>query len=326
MAKGSETGGCLNCYAARMAARNLPELKSPTTRKSFARILPSGPRWTGDVEFIEKALELPLRWKKPRKIFVNSMSDLFHESLSDEVIDRVFAVMALCPQHTFQILSKRPERMLRYIRFRSESHGQQAARIFNPLLRSRWNFPAGRSFPACLTAWPLKNCWLGVSVENQATAEARIPLLLQTPAAKRFISYEPALGPLELNAHRIPELWLGGLHWVVCGGESGPSARPMHPDWARSVRDQCVAAGVPFFFKQWGAFQHGSIKFGGPQDYIVLNDGRYCLETELYAFHAANPDTVDHWSDFRPESMGRVGKKLAGALLDGHEHKEFPNA
>ncbi len=213
MAKGSETGGCLNCYAARMAARNLPEMKSPTTGQPFARMMDSGPRWTGDLELIVNALPWPIRWQKPLRIFVNSMSDLFHEALSDEAIDRVFAVMAACPQHTFQVLTKRPERMLIYLQNR-------------PLL---------------------SNLWLGTSVENQTTADIRVPLLLQTPAAIRFVSYEPALDGVSFRK------WLPGIDWIIVGGESGPGARPFDPEWAASVVAQCHAAGTATFVKQLGA-------------------------------------------------------------------------
>jgi protein gp37 len=214
MAKGSEKGGCLYCYAARLAARDLPGLRSPTTGKSFARILNSGPRWTGKVELIEKALSIPLYWKKPRRIFVNSMSDLFHESLSDEDINRVFSVMVLCQQHTFQILTKRPERMLAYVTSEMD--------------------------------WTLPNVHLGVSVEDQATADARIPILLQTPAAKRFVSYEPALNIVSFK-------YLKGIDQLIIGGESGPSARPFDLDWVRDVIQQCRGWGVAPFFKQAGA-------------------------------------------------------------------------
>ena len=213
MAKGSETGGCLNCYAARMAARNLPEMKSPTTGQSFARILESGPRWTGDLELIASALPWPLRWRKPLRIFVNSMSDLFHEALPNEAIDRVFGVMAACPQHTFQVLTKRPERMLAYVANRP----------------------------------PLRNLWLGTSVENQATADARISLLSQTPAAIRFVSYEPALEAVNFTG------MLAAINWIIVGGESGPGARPFDLAWARSVVAQCHAAGAWTFVKQLGA-------------------------------------------------------------------------
>lgn len=246
MAKGSETGGCLNCYAARLNARNLPEMKSPTTGEPFARILSSGPRWTGKVELIEKALTLPLKWRKPKKIFVNSMSDLFHEALTAEQIDRVFAVMALCQQHTFQVLTKRPERMLWY------ATGPPKDRM-RPVL------------------WPLPNVWLGVSVEDQKTADARIPLLLQTPAAKRFVSYEPALGPVDFTHYLAMtcRAWEMGQHnpaacdgpncpgrqvdQIIVGGESGPGARQFDIQWARTTVEQCKTAGVSCFVKQLGA-------------------------------------------------------------------------
>ncbi len=264
MAKGSEAGGCLNCYAARMAARNLPELKSPTTGKSFARILDSGPRWTGEVELIESQLTLPLKWRKPQKIFVNSMSDLFHEALPDEAIDRVFAVMALCPQHTFQILTKRPERMAAWFAGNIERRRDCVADQ-SQAIQADWCFPK----------WPLPNVWLGVSVENQATADARIPLLLHTPAAIRFVSYEPALGPVDFDAvsvtaapgffgsplqwhhrgysHKLEGVPYPVLDWIIVGGESGPGARPFDVRWARNTVEQCKAAGVSPFVKQLGA-------------------------------------------------------------------------
>jgi protein gp37 len=218
MAPGSEKGGCLNCYAARMAARNLPEMRSPTTGAPFAIMRDSGPRWTGDVELIASKLEEPLHWRKPRRVFVNSMSDLFHDDLSREAILSVWDVMKRRPRHTFQILTKRAAGMK-------------------------------EAFETFLSDDPLPNVWLGVSVEDQATADARIPLLLQTPAALRFVSYEPALGPANFKA----AIMLKFIDWVIVGGESGPRARPFDLAWARSARDQCAAAGVPFFLKQLGA-------------------------------------------------------------------------
>lgn len=230
--------GCRNCYAEITAARfsnyvqliagSEPFLADDSGNikaglfDDFVLRTPSGPRWTGKVELIESKLTEPLHWKKPQRVFVNSMSDLFHEALPDEAIDRVFAVMADCPHLTFQILTKRPERMLKW---------------FSSGLQMKVNPP-----------WSDPNVWIGVSVEDQATADARIPLLLQTPAAIRFVSYEPALGPVDFRK----ETWTAGLDWIIAGGESGPGARPPHPDWFRSVRDQCAAAGVAFFFKQWG--------------------------------------------------------------------------
>lgn len=301
MAKGSETGGCLNCYAARLNARNLPEMKSPTTGEPFARILQSGPRWTGKVELIEKALMLPLKWRKPKRIFVNSLSDLFHEALPDEAIDRVFAVMALCPQHTFQVLTKRPERMLKYfddpIR-RGYLVNRERERFYNTAHRELVWYATMH--------WPLPNVWLGISIENKPTAKTRIQLLQQTPAAVRFLSVEPllaALGKLDLE----------GIDWVIVGGESGPGARPMHPDWVRSIRDQCSAAGVAFFFKQWG--EYGAVTVDDRCGKIEPNERR-----ELWIH--ADGHTSNRWEFAWP--MVRVGKKTSGALLDGREWREFP--
>lgn len=251
MAKGSEAGGCLNCYAARLSARNLPEMRSPTTGESFARILDSGPRWTGKVELIEKALTLPLGWRKPRRIFVNSLSDLFHEAIPDEAIDRVFLTMACCPQHTFQILTKRPERMLAFMQ--RGMHGKELL---------RWPSVDPDNLDR---RWPLSNVWLGVSIEDQKTADARIPILLRTPAANRFISYEPALGPVDLRPwlrdhrpiNRIEDIPAVSdvriLDWVIIGGESGPGARPFDLGWARDTIRACQTAGVQVFVKQLGA-------------------------------------------------------------------------
>ena len=238
MAKGSEKGGCLNCYAARFNSRNLPELKSPTTGEPFARILDSGPRWIGKVELIESQLMLPLKWRKPKRIFVNSMSDLFHEALPDRAIDRVFAVMASCPQHTFQCLTKRPKRMLEYLD-----------------ATKRCAIPGANWWDKL----PLPNVWLGVSVEDQKTADARIPLLLRTPAAIRFVSYEPALGPVDFwkatEGTTDPLFGRGDvahLDQIIVGGESGPGARPFDIAWARQTVRQCREAGVACFVKQLG--------------------------------------------------------------------------
>jgi protein gp37 len=296
--------GCRNCYAERIAARfsagqkedptncdpPLCELDPPLSDKTlgifegFAIRTPSGPRWTGKVELIESKLTEPLHWKKPQRVFVNSMSDLFHEALPDDAIGRVFAVMALCPHITFQVLTKRPERMLEWSR-----------RIF-PHDSVMHIMSRDHGVDAFALRWPLPNVWLGVSVEDQATADARIPLLLQTPAAIRFVSYEPALGPVDFGTW-IDPMWVPNLDWIICGGESGPGARPARPDWFRQVRDQCQAAGVAFFFKQWGEYHP-----------ITRTDGI-------------------HESPFGPagsQHMIRVGKKKAGALLDGREWKEFP--
>ena len=216
MAKGSEAGGCLNCYAARMAARGLPGLNSPTTGEPFAVMRDSGPRWTGKVELIESALELPLHWRKPRRIFVNSMSDLFHESLSAYDISRVFAVMRFANRHTYMILTKRAPRMLSLLGSAPWWAGTEP------------------------DVW--KHVWLGVSVEERWN-KGRIELLRETPAALRFLSLEPLLEDLG-------DLDLTGIGWVIVGAESGPGAWPMDEKWVRSIRDQCVDTDVPFFYKQ----------------------------------------------------------------------------
>jgi protein gp37 len=223
----------------------------------------------------EHILTAPLRWKKPRTIFVNSMGDLFH--CPHEWIDQVFAVMALAPQHTFQVLTKRAERMRGYMNHpRRRFIVEKTARILH---NQGGTLPqhAIAYFTSCPA--PLPHVWLGVSVEDQKRADERIPDLLHTPAAVRFISAEPLLGSIDLQG-AVP-----ALDWVIVGGESGPGARPMHPDWARSIRDQCGAAGVPFFFKQWG-------------EHAPNGSGRY--------------------------SMIKVGKRRAGRILDGREHNAMP--
>jgi protein gp37 len=243
--------GCRNCYAERMASRGF------SWAKGFAEATPGGPRWTGKVELIPSALAEPIRWRKPQRIFVNSMSDLFHESLPDGDIARIWGVMGeanvLDRGHTFQILTKRPARMLDYIT------KQQAA----------WK--------RLRLEGPLPNVWLGVSVEDQATADERIPLLLQTPAAVRFVSYEPALAPVDLRAWTLAEhgrraIGAGaGLSWVIVGGESGPGARRFSVSWARSVARVCHAAGISVFVKQLGA------------NVIDRNDAGFEAENETWA-------------------------------------------
>jgi protein gp37 len=197
------------------------------------------PAWTGEVRFVEKALTLPLQWKRPRRIFVNALSDLFHENVPDEWIDRIFAVMALAQQHTFQILTKRPERMKTYVLGLGKSFERLKA-----------SCPVGWSMEfegIPLVRWPLGNVWLGVSVEDQATADERIPVLLETQAAIRWVSYEPALEQVSFSR------WLSALSWIVVGGESGASARLFELEWARRTVVHCQAAGCAVFVKQFGS-------------------------------------------------------------------------
>lgn len=305
--------GCKNCYA----LRDWPRLAANPKTVYFGR------EFT-DVRCHPDRLEQPMRWTKPRMIFVNSMSDLFHDDVPDEFIDRVFAVMARARHHTFQVLTKRPERMREYLNT-SDRIGRVAA--------------ASHEVPYCamewIREWPLPNVWLGVSVEDQATAAERIPLLLDTPAAVRWVSAEPCLGPIDLSRYLGPRQianpdGYGGdigsgwttdfrtLDWVVCGGESGPKARPMHPDWARSLRDQCKSAGVAFHFKQWGGWEIASTQNGHYDGNMETNRAVWVhtdgVITKPSYFRSDGGDTNGAYA------MVRVGKKRAGRLLDGMPH------
>lgn len=200
--------GCTNCYAMRLARRL--ELMGQTKYAGITRMSGGRAKWNGKVRLDVAALGIPKRWMVGRTIFVNSMSDLFHEQVPLEFIQQVFTTMAEAAQHTFQILTKRAER---------------AAEM------------------SAYLPWP-ENVWMGVSVES-ADYVGRIDELRKTRAAVKFVSLEPLLGPLQ-------NLDLRGVDWVIAGGESGPAARPMKPDWVRSIRDQCLATGVAFHFKQWG--------------------------------------------------------------------------
>jgi protein gp37 len=266
--------------------------------------------WTGRVNFYEPALMMPLLRKSPQIYFVNSLSDLFHVGVPTEAIDRIFATMALCPQHIFQVLTKRDARMRDYLRFPgvADRIRHAAARLASQL---------GRPVPG-QAAWPLPNVWLGVSTEDQRWANARIPNLLHTPAAVRFISAEPLLGPIDLtrldvvgatwlNAltgemHGGPAVWQEferPLDWVITGFESGKRARARHPDLARGLRDQCGAAGVPFYFKQWGEW--------APE-------------------HLSNPSPrkVDRLYLDGCRQLARLGARSTGNLLDGQLHEAMP--
>jgi protein gp37 len=241
--------GCTNCYAMKQAHRFSGQGKP---YEGLTRLGHSGPTWTGKVRLVPEALDQPRSWRNPSRVFVNSMSDLFHEGLHDSEIAAVFTAMGLAERHTFQVLTKRPKRMLDW---------------FNaPLVRGAEIVRKASS----AAEWPLPNVWLGVSVEDQATADERIPLLLQTPAAVRFVSYEPALGPVDFAPWVWPQCISSqdehdrehdhgffcverALDWLIVGGESGPKARPCNVEWARSARNQCVDAGVAFFYKQGGS-------------------------------------------------------------------------
>lgn len=264
--------GCQNCYAERMAKRLAGRFGYPA----------DDPFKPGTLH--PDQLDKPFEWKKPRKVFVCSMGDILHDKVDGSDLVKVFDVMVKCPQHTFIILTKRADRLAWF-------------NLNGPLLGKE----------------PLPNLWLGVSVENQKAADERIPHLLRTQAVVTFVSVEPMLRPVDLTWVRfdrwttinvldgfgnttrpgtmgqsLPNCYCRPLDWVICGGETGPGARPMQPEWAKSLRDQCVDAGVLFFFKGWG-------------DWFVPVDYNACLTTPL-----------------------KVGKKKAGRLLDGRLWNEYP--
>lgn len=291
------SAGCANCYAEPQAYRNA--LMGQTKYQGLTVLQGSHARWTGKVNFDEAALVKPLHRKMPTTYFVNSMSDLFHEAVTDEQIDRIFAVMALCPQHTFQVLTKRPDRMNAW--FDRQRPEYWSKHILNPAAWYVWRAAtriqseAKTPIPTVfrwtehadvdsVAPWPLRNVWLGVTTEDQKSADERIPLLLDTPAAIRFISAEPLLGELDLERSLGGTRWIGGqrgcdgehhgrgtpdcprhlhhhhddrcrpgLDWVIVGGESGSGSRACELKWLRQVVDQCHLAAVPVFVKQLGA-------------------------------------------------------------------------
>jgi len=259
--------GCTNCYAEKMTKR-----LEAMGQVKYAGLLNAQGRFNGTVKTWDDALQIPLKTKKPTTYFVNSMSDLFHANLPDEFIDKVFAVMALCPQHTFQILTKRPERMRNYF----APANRTVDRGFNLAAWLDHNYGEA-AIDAVLESRKKSVCpsnvWLGVSVEDQKAADERIPLLLQTPAAIRWLSVEPLLGPVDLTQHLKCEScidrsvhWCGDpvVDWVVVGGESGPGARDCDIHWIRSVVEECKAAEVPVFVKQLGAKPFMGVKGFGP--------------------------------------------------------------
>lgn len=205
-----ESAGCKNCYAMRMAARL--QAMGHDKYKGLTKRSKRGAVWTDKVRCHEESVEIPLTWKKPRRVFVNSMSDLFHPDVPSEFVRRIWNVMGQTPQHHYQILTKRPQRMAELLQDISPE--------------------------------PLANVWLGTSVEDHRVVE-RIFHLRDVPANVRFISFEPLIGD-------VGRVDLTGIHWAIVGGESGPRSRPMDPEWVESILDQCLDSGTAFFFKQWG--------------------------------------------------------------------------
>ena len=313
--------GCRNCYA-----------EAINRRLGTGLDFKPGNRKLTDIFLDEDMLLRPLRWRRPRRIFVCSMTDLFADFVADEWIDRMFAVMALAPQHVFQVLTKRPERMRDYFA-NPLTEDRIADRAFD-WASTNWGRDAAEEWNGS-RRWPLPNVWLGTSVEDQASANARIPMLLRTPAAARFLSCEPLLGRVDLtnieflNERGGTEDWdalalhadeteylhwscAATIHWVIAGGESGPKARPIYPDWVRSLRDQCAAAGVPFFFKQWGSWGETYSDGRDGPTHFVTPDGRLLpIESGMEWPIGGVP-------------MRRMGKSKAARWLDSATHDGMP--
>jgi protein gp37 len=273
--------GCTHCYAETVASsgrlQRLPQYQDVV----------EGGHWTGKINLVPSKLGDPLKWKQPKRIFVNSMSDLFHEDVPFEYIAAVFGVMAATRQHTYQVLTKRPERMLEWFEWIGQ-HNDRSLKLWQALSDAS-DSVADFMLPPIPTLlnWPPSNIQVGVSVEDDKR-KPRIDILRQIPAATRMLSLEPLLSDLG-------ELDLTSIHWVIVGGESGKNARPTNPNWVRSIRDQCVSVGVPFFFKQWG-------------EYCPSEGGLVVMRDE----------------GFEPATVWRAGKKRAGRLLDGREWNEYP--
>ncbi|PRY35290.1 DUF5131 family protein [Umezawaea tangerina] len=343
------SAGCDNCYALGLAKRlkgmELQRIAAGKLDPAKAKYQTDGdPRTSGPgfgVAMHEAALTTPLGWRHPQKVFVNSMSDLFHTKIEDTFIAKVFATMLATPRHTYQVLTKRPPRMRALLRqeWFWLAVVEEARQLVGPLMAFE---ELGTDGPG--SGWFLSNVWLGTSAEDQRSADIRVPALLGTPAAVRYLSCEPLIGPIDLagpvvNGHR-PKLtyWLTGrpswgpaeqepsgvelrpltlgprIDWVIAGGESGPGARPMHPAWARSLRDQCADADVAFHFKQWGEW----------------------APTEVAATErsAANALYIERDGATRPAARGarsdavtvqRTGTKTTGRRLDGRVHDAFPS-
>lgn len=380
---------CDNCYAERMAARMV---HNPSVAHRYAGTVDAHGKWTGKINYVTSQMKKALRWRKPQRIFVGSMSDMFHPSVPDERLDEVFAcilashTLANCANHTFILLTKRPERMREYLSAGPSTLIERWAKAgdgwiildnedvcFSETIESIVSWGPQLDYkPWAYTyqLFPLPNVWLGTTVEDQARADERVPELLDTPGALHFVSCEPLLGPVDLRKwlpgswecslaclHRQyewPELWYCGecgyensddgawgdpetcpecgcgdgpqapcpacnfpmyndhpdtphLRWIIAGGETGPGARPAHPDWFRSLRDQCKAHGVPFFFKSWGEWG-----FNGW-------DGTHALSSSgALRTIGRTEDTHGDWP------CAKMGKARSGSLLDGVEHNAIP--
>ena len=315
--------GCQSCYAERMASRFAESGWSQGLIDLRTR------RWNRVGRVATHKLIEPLTWRKPSTVFVNSMSDLFYEAFSFEEIAAVYGVMAACPQHVFQILTKRPKRRREFFEWLRDQRRviRGADEEWNGTAASCWDYAkkilaerVGMSLEsgvwnsefldrAHLVPWPLPNVWEGTSCENQDAAEERIPELLATPAAVRFLSCEPLIGPIHLSEWLARESGLRligappGIRWCIVGCESGPGARPCEPAWFRKIRDQCAMYGVSFYLKQAVAHSYQ----------VIGTDGNV---TDVWDIGAADGTSS--------KGYGHGGKVLERPYLDGKQHLEFP--
>lgn len=289
------SAGCTNCYAMALAWRMAQHPNEKISDKYAGTVeqVKGKAVWTGKIGMSEESLLLPLKYKLPTVWFVNSMGDPFHPAVTDEQLDRLFAVMEACPQHIFQVLTKRPRRMRDYLTKR-----KNAAPIMVPIgkgLLEQHPFNNEMQAPS--------NIWLGVTIENKRALIQRAKLLKETPAALRFWSCEPLLGHLgHIPTDLMPD-------WVISGGESGSGARPSHPSWHTHLRDLCMKAGIPYFFKQWGAYSPIR-QIGGRFDHRERIDTRVTMSGEYGGYNG--------WP------MKRQPKHLSGRTLEGVEYNQMP--
>lgn len=341
--------GCKHCYAQTLNGRMLPHRGTghPYTRSSRDKV---------EMLLHDPTLCQPFGWRRPRMIFVCSMTDLFGEFVPFQLIDQMMAVMASCRRHTFQVLTKRPERALQY--FTENPWNDVILRVlqlrdarplkapydwldgFASVYRiTEQESAAGKEWPGRLPLrWPLPNVWIGTSVENQKWADVRIDQLVQCPAWLHYVSYEPALGGVDFSR------WLlragRQLDWIIAGGESGRDGSPAHPDWFRSARDQCVKAGAAFFFKQWGQWWPKHPVYGDTDRVDRFEDAdehpnsKWVEHTETVlqrnGFQPCGMTRDEHWIHHQPEPQQNpwwflyTGKKTAGRLLDGQTWDQMP--
>lgn len=297
------SAGCEDCYAIRMAWRlmhsphkKIAEKYAGTVQRTAAGNL----NWTGRINIDHMAMARVLREKNPKMYFVNSMGDLFHPNVSFRDIDIVFAAMAIAQQHIFQILTKHPDRMLQWLDH-VEFDRDTSARVKS----LRWEYWGDERMLSA--QFPLQHVWMGASVENQKEADNRLPHLKSVAdhGWLTWVSNEPALGQVN---------WAGWefIKWMVTGGESGPKARPMHPDWARQARDFCAANNIPFFFKQWG---------GWCEWVQGVNKNTKSVEMNISGYFLNDDQDFDTSEDVQ---LYKVGKHLSGRWLDGQLHDEYP--